>query len=53
MTKVEVREKALAWVPEVMSFVYAAAGVGEPDIDAPDADPGVDGEIHTPREVAA
>ncbi|GAO55745.1 ParB/RepB/Spo0J family partition protein [Novosphingobium sp. MD-1] len=53
ITEVEVREKALAWVPEVMRFASAAPEAGEVDIDASDAQPGVDGEIHTPRELAA
>ena len=53
ITEVEVREKALAWVPEVMRFASSALGAGEADIDAADAEPGFDGEIHTPRELAA
>ena len=53
ITEVEVREKALAWVPEVMRFACTAPEVGEAEIEAADADPGVDGEIHTPRELAA
>jgi len=53
ITEVEVREKALAWVPEVMRFASAAPEAGEADIDAADAEPGVEGEIHTPRELAA
>lgn len=53
ITEVEVREKALAWVPEVMQFASAATEAGEAEIDASDAEPGVDGEIHSPRELAA
>ncbi|OHC97463.1 MAG: chromosome partitioning protein ParB [Sphingomonadales bacterium RIFCSPHIGHO2_01_FULL_65_20] len=53
ITEVEVREKALAWVPEVMRFTSAAPEAGEPEIDATDAEPGFDNEIHTPRELAA
>ena len=53
ITEVEVREKALAWVPEVMRFASAAPEAGEAEIDASDAAPGVEGEIHTPRELAA
>jgi len=53
ITEVEVREKALAWVPEVMRFACPAPEAGEADIDAADAEPGVEGEIHTPRELAA
>ncbi|WP_062345289.1 ParB/RepB/Spo0J family partition protein [Novosphingobium sp. CCH12-A3] len=53
ITEVEVREKALAWVPEVMRFTSAAPEAGDPEIDATEVDPGVDGEIHTPRELAA
>ncbi|AMK21789.1 ParB/RepB/Spo0J family partition protein [Sphingobium sp. TKS] len=53
ITEVEVREKALAWVPEVMRFASAAPEAGEAHIDADDAEPGVDDETHTPRELAA
>ena len=53
ITEVEVREKALAWVPEVMRFARPTPGAGEADIDAADAEPDVDGETHTPRELAA
>ena len=53
ITEVEVREKALAWVPEVMRFASAAPEAGEAEIDAADAEPGVDAETHTPRELAA
>lgn len=53
ITEVEVREKALAWVPEVMRFASSTLEAGEPEIDATDAGPGVDGEIHTPHELAA
>ena len=30
ITEIEVREKALAWVPEVMRFVSAAPEAGDP-----------------------
>ncbi|WP_073974083.1 ParB/RepB/Spo0J family partition protein [Erythrobacter donghaensis] len=53
ITEIEVREKALAWVPEVMRFTSAAPDAGYPEIGATEAEPGVDGEIHTPRELAA
>jgi len=53
ITEVEVREKALAWVPEVMQFASVAPEAGEAEIDAADTESSVDGEIHTPRELAA
>ncbi|OQW45969.1 MAG: chromosome partitioning protein ParB [Proteobacteria bacterium SG_bin6] len=53
ITEVEVREKALAWVPEVMRFASTTLETGEAELDATDAESGVDGEIHTPRELAA
>lgn len=53
ITEVEVREKALAWVPEVMRFASAAPEAGDPEIDATDAEPGVDTEHQSPRELAA
>jgi ParB family chromosome partitioning protein len=53
ITEVEVREKALAWVPEVMRFAAAAQGAGEPGIDATEADPAVDTDDQSPRELAA
>jgi ParB family transcriptional regulator, chromosome partitioning protein len=53
ITEVEVREKSLAWVPEVMRFACRAPEAVEPEIEAADAEPGVDGETHTPRELAA
>lgn len=53
ITEVEVREKALSWVPEVMRFAPAAPDAGEPEIDATDAEPGVDTEHQSPRELAA
>ena len=53
ITEVEVREKALAWVPEVMRFTSAAPEAGEPEIDATNAEPGVDTEDQSPRELAA
>ncbi len=53
ITEVEVREKALAWVPEVMRFASAAPEVGGLEIDATDAEPGDDTEDQSPRELAA
>ena len=53
ITEVEVREKALAWVPEVMRFTSAAPEAGEPEIDVTDAEPGFDNEHQPPRELAA
>jgi ParB family chromosome partitioning protein len=53
ITEVEVREKALAWVPEVMRFASAAPDAGEPGIDATAADPAVDTDDQSPRELAA
>jgi ParB family chromosome partitioning protein len=53
ITEVEVREKALSWVPEAMRFASAAPEAGEPKIDATDAEPGVDTEHQSPRELAA
>ena len=53
ITEVEVREKALAWVPEVMRFASTTLEAGEAELDAADAESGVDGEIHTPHELAA
>jgi len=53
ITEVEVREKALAWVPEVMRFAAAAQDAGEPGIDATAADPAVDTDDQSPRELAA
>lgn len=53
ITEVEVREKALAWVPEVMRFAPAAPDAGEPEIDATDAEPGFGNEHQPPRELAA
>jgi ParB family chromosome partitioning protein len=53
ITEVEVREKALAWVPEVMRFTSAPPEAGDPEIDATDAEPGVDTEHQSPRELAA
>ena len=53
ITEVEVREKALAWVPEVMRFTSPLSEAGEPEIDATDAEPGFDNENQSPRELAA
>jgi ParB family transcriptional regulator, chromosome partitioning protein len=53
ITEVEVREKALAWVPEVMRFAAAAQDAGEPGIDATASDPAVNIDDQSPRELAA
>ena len=53
ITEVEVREKALVWVPEVMRFAAAAQDAGEPGIDATAADPAVDTDDQSPCELAA
>ena len=53
ITEVEVREKALAWVPEVMRFGCPAPEAGEAEIDATEAEPDVDSEDESPRELAA
>ena len=53
ITEVEVREKALSWVPEVMRFAPAAPDAGEPEIAATDVEPDVDTEHQSPRELAA
>ena len=53
ITEVQVREKALAWVPEVMRFASAAPDSGEPEIEVTNAEPGVDTEHQSPRELAA
>jgi ParB family transcriptional regulator, chromosome partitioning protein len=53
ITEVEVREKALAWVPEVMRFAAVTQDAGEPGIDATAADPAVDTDDQSPRELAA
>jgi ParB family chromosome partitioning protein len=53
ITEVEVREKALAWVPKVMRFAVAAQDAGEPGIDATAADPAVDTDDQSPCELAA
>lgn len=53
ITEVEVREKALAWVPEVMRFGCPAPEAGEAEIDAAEAEPDVDSEDVSPRELAA
>ncbi len=53
ITEVEVREKALAWVPEVMRFSSAAPDAGEAEIDSAGAEQGGDDEHQSPRERAA
>jgi ParB family chromosome partitioning protein len=53
ITEVEVREKALAWVPEVMRFASAAPEADEAQIDSAGAELGGDGQHQSPRELAA
>jgi len=53
ITEVEVREKAFAWVPEVMRFAAAAPEAGEPGIDAHASDSDGDTDNQSPRELAA
>jgi ParB family chromosome partitioning protein len=53
ITEVEVREKALAWVPEVMRFASAAPDAGEPGMETHAADPNVETGNPSPRELAA
>ncbi len=50
ITEVEVRERALAWVPEVMRFAPAAVLEGKPALEEPDE---VDAELGTEAPVAA
>ncbi len=53
ITEVEVREKALAWVPEVMRFACPAQEADEAEIDPAGAGQGGDDEHQSPRELAA
>ena len=59
ITEVEVRDRALAWVPEVMRFAAADAPETELDdpvtdaADAAAANDGADDDDQTPRELAA
>ena len=53
ITEVEVREKALAWVPEVMRFAAAAPEADEPGIDDHASDSDGDTGDQSPRELAA
>ena len=53
ITEVEVREKAMAWVPEVMRFASAAPEADEAEIDTAGAEQGGDSEHQSPRELAA
>ncbi|PLK22343.1 chromosome partitioning protein ParB [Porphyrobacter sp. TH134] len=53
ITEVEIREKALAWVPEVMRFACPAPDAGEAEIDPAGAEQGGDDEDESPRELAA
>ena len=53
ITEVEVREKALAWVPEVMCFACPAPDAGEAEIGPAGAKQGSDDEHQSPRELAA
>lgn len=54
ITEAEVRERALAWVPEVMRF--PSSSPGEPEVESPladDAASGVSDDNQTPHELAA
>ena len=53
ITEVEVREKALAWVPEVMRFTAAAPEPTAAELDGADIDSGEDDQDQSPRELAA
>lgn len=53
ITEVEVREKALAWVPEVMRFAASAPEAGKPGIDTHASDSDGDTDNQSPRELAA
>jgi ParB family chromosome partitioning protein len=53
ITEVEIREKALAWVPEVMRFGCPSPEAGEAEIDAAKTELDVDSEDESPRELAA
>lgn len=53
ITEVEVREKALAWVPEVMRFAAAAQESTSSELDPADIDRGEDDQDQSPRELAA
>lgn len=54
ITEAEVRERALAWVPEVMRF--PSSSPGEPEVESPLADDAASGatdDNQTPHELAA
>ena len=54
ITEAEVRERALAWVPEVMRF--PSSSPGEPEVESPladDAASGASDDNQTPHELAA
>ena len=53
ITEVEVRERALAWVPEVMRFAAASPGKADDEPDASEAENGADDEHQQPSELAA
>ncbi|OYU72313.1 MAG: hypothetical protein CFE32_24120, partial [Alphaproteobacteria bacterium PA3] len=53
IAEVEVREKALAWVPEVMRFACPALEADDAEIDPAGAEQGGDDEQQSPRELAA
>jgi ParB family chromosome partitioning protein len=53
ITEVELREKALAWVPEVIRFACEAPDVDEAEIETAGAQQGGDDEHQFPRELAA
>jgi ParB family chromosome partitioning protein len=53
ITEVEVREKALSWVPEVMRFAAATQDPAAAELDGADIDSGKDDQDPSPRELAA
>ncbi|WP_156842874.1 ParB/RepB/Spo0J family partition protein [Novosphingobium aquimarinum] len=53
ITEVEVRENALAWVPEVMRFASGAQESTSSELDPADIDSGEDDQDQSPRELAA
>jgi ParB family chromosome partitioning protein len=53
ITEAEVRERALAWVPEVMRFASGAQESTSSELDPADIDSGEDDQDQSPRELAA
>ena len=52
ITEVEVRERALAWVPEVMRFVAASQSEAYDEPNAVEAENGATDEHQQPSELA-